>query len=73
MGRKYRVVLEVQSNFVGEPDEAVEAKTVKDFIEGMRGVGEISVKDIVELLPGEERKSRTSFGPEKPTRKRRRV
>ena len=73
MGRKYRVILEVVSNFSGEPDEVVETKTVKDFIESMKGVGEISVKDIVEMLPDEERKSRTSFGPEKPTRKRRRV
>ena len=86
MGRKYRVILEVVSNFSGEPDEVVETKTVKDFIESMKGVGEISVKDYLDGIKGvgeievlsvdlpqaSHRLSSASWLPESPTKRARR-
>lgn len=46
MGQRYRVVLEVLSNFVGEPEAGVEQKTIKSYLESVAGVGSISVLSV---------------------------
>jgi len=71
MGRRYRVVLEVVTNFEGTPDDSVERKSVKDYLEGMKGVGEIEVLS-VDLPQPSHRPSSTSWVPESPTKRARR-
>lgn len=66
MGRRYRVVLEVTTNFSGEPDDEVERKTVKSYLEGVKGVGEIDVLS-VEIPGASHRPSSMSWLPESPT------
>jgi hypothetical protein len=46
MGQRYRVVLEVLSNFAGEPEADVEQKTIKSYLESVAGVGAISVLSV---------------------------
>jgi hypothetical protein len=53
---------------LGKPDDEVERKTVKDYLEGMKGVGEIEVGS-VEIAPTAPRPSSTSWAPESPTKK----
>lgn len=46
MGQRYRVVLEVLSNFAGEPEAGVEQRTIKGYLESVAGVGSISVLSV---------------------------
>jgi len=71
MGRRYRVVLEVVTNFEGAPDDGVERKSVKDYLEGIKGVGEIEVLS-VDLPQASHRLSSASWLPESPTKRARR-
>lgn len=80
MGQRYRVVLEVLSNFAGEPEADVEQKTIKGYLESVAGVGTITVlsvepvpeaKSVPEAFAATEpptktvRKSRVSRRPRK--------
>lgn len=66
MGQRFRVVLEVQSNFAGEPEGDVESKTIRDYLESVAGVGDITV---LSVEPTEQAQSGPSWTPESPTRK----
>lgn len=46
MGQRYRVTLEVLSNFAGEPEAGVEQKTIKSYLESVAGVGVVSVLSV---------------------------
>lgn len=46
MGQRYRVVLEVLSNFAGEPEAGVEQQTIKSYLESVAGVGIVSVLSV---------------------------
>lgn len=67
MGRRFRVVLELTTNFSGEPDEAFEKKTVKDYLESMKGVGELEVLSVEDAAVVHRPASRASWTPEAPT------
>lgn len=46
MGQRYRVVLEVLSNFAGEPEAGVEQQTIKSYLESVAGVGSVAVLSV---------------------------
>jgi hypothetical protein len=49
--RTYRVVLEVLSNMDGDPPEGTEEKLIKEYLEGINGVGSIEVHDVCRAAP----------------------
>lgn len=65
MGQRYKVVLELSSNFAGEPDPEVEVKTIRSYLESVAGVGSVTVVTVDPLDPPPGGPSWTPEGPTK--------
>lgn len=67
--RRYRVVLDVQSNMEGNPTQEKEVEVIASYLEGVKGVGEIVVVSCEPVLKLSRPPPSPTWEPEAPTTK----